>query len=56
MVEQFVKQLVDGLPPNTKGLTIDYQLNSDKMSKMKNNLDKKNPKDGIVELKIPAEN
>ena len=28
MLEQFVKQLVDGMPPNTPGLTIEYEVKS----------------------------
>jgi hypothetical protein len=28
LIEEFVKKLVDGMPPNTQGLKLDYYLHS----------------------------
>ena len=50
MLEQFVRKLVYGLPPYTKGLTIEYQLMSRYL--IENEVFLNN----VLTLKIPAEN
>ena len=57
MLEQIVKQIVDGMPPSTKGLKVRYKINS-KALQNEIYIEKKHesPNNVFIELEIPADN